>query len=207
MSDVITFAAELKKQFPQKLPPVNLWNPPLSGDIDIRIAMDGKWFHEGVEIRRDTLVKLFSSILKKEEDEYYLVTPVEKWKIQVDCAPFVIVSCELMKNGGADKVRSNYKTGELSPVLCLTTNSDDKVFVDSEHPIWVEKVEGVKEELFPFVIVRDNLKGLINRNVYYQLVDIALDNQLEEEGSQEEIFIVSGLERFSLSPRTCDSKP
>ncbi|MGH1470196.1 MAG: DUF1285 domain-containing protein [Cellvibrionaceae bacterium] len=215
MSDIVSFVEQLKKQFPQKLPPVHLWNPPLSGDMDMRIAVDGKWFHEGDEIRRDALVTLFSSILKKENDEYFLVTPVEKWKIQVDCAPFVVVSFEQLVNQNASDF----------PVLSFLTLTDDKVFVDADHPVWVETHKNLKtgrEEPLPFVMVRDGLKALIHRNVYYQLVELALESQNElkncddgseegrsEEGSekkvqQTDLFISSGKERFSLKPKVRD---
>lgn len=76
------------------LPPVEHWDPPLSGDIDIRIARDGTWYHEGAAIERPALVRLFAGLLKREGDEYFLVTPVEKWRIQVEDAPFVLVVLE-----------------------------------------------------------------------------------------------------------------
>ena len=210
MSDVITLAEKLKKQFPQKLPPVHLWNPPLSGDMDMRIAADGKWFHEGDEIKRHSLVKLFSSILKREHDEYFLVTPVEKWRIKVDCAPFVIVQCEVLDQDIFVEDGTGGSEGNTSSVLCLTTNTEDKVLVDREHPIWVETSggdmdENSSEELLPYVIVRDNLPGLINRNTYYQLVDIALDDkQSFQEG--DEVYINSGEEKFLLNPKASSKR-
>ncbi len=213
MSDVISLAEKLKKQFPQKLPPVHLWNPPLSGDMDMRIAADGKWFHEGNEIKRHALVKLFSSILKKENDEYFLVTPVEKWRIKVDCVPFVIVQCDVLNQESLIDELSNDLESKASSIICLTTNTEDKVLVDKDHPIWVENSKEGRskgqtdktgsEELLPYVVVRDDLYGLINRNIYYQLVDMALEDHGEVKAAQEggEVFIRSGGEKFSLNPK------
>ena len=103
----------------KSLPPVHLWNPPLSGEMDMRIAADGSWFYQGSKIERQPMVKLFSTILKKESGNYFLITPVEKFRIQVDDAPFIAIE--------VDKVASDTQT------LLFRTNVDDEVIADQEH--------------------------------------------------------------------------
>jgi len=141
-----------------KLPPVERWNPPLSGDIDIVIRRGGQWLHEGEEIKRQPLVKLFSSILKKEGDEFFLVTPVEKWRIRVEDAPFAIISVDIQQ-------RDNVQ------VLIFETSVGDKIIAGPDNPLRVEI--NSKGEPSPYLVVRNRLEGLINRAVFYQLVNCA----------------------------------
>ena len=138
------------------LPPVHLWNPPFCGDLDIRIARDGTWFYLGTPIGRPALVKLFSSILKKEAGKYYLVTPVEKVGIQVDDAPFVAVDVE-------------HRDGDLH----FTTQVGDSMIAGPDHPIRVER-DPETGEPSPYVLVRSNLEALIDRKSFYRLVDLGL---------------------------------
>lgn len=138
------------------LPPVHLWNPPFCGDLDIRIARDGTWFYLGTPIGRPALVKLFSSILKKEAGEYYLVTPVEKVGIQVDDAPFVAVDVD-------------HRDGDLH----FTTQVGDTMIAGPDHPIRVER-DPETGEPSPYVLVRSNLEALIDRKSFYRLVDLGL---------------------------------
>jgi hypothetical protein len=172
MPDLFEQAEALQKDYASRLPPVDKWNPPLSGDIEIRIARDGRWFHEGGEIKRFELVKLFSTILKREGDDYFLVTPVEKWRISVEDAPFVVVDFS-RKGSGADQT------------FVFKTWTEDIVMADEEHPLWVEKreTEGESpqaEESVPYISVRNNLPGRISRNVYYHLIDQALESGQSE---------------------------
>ena len=138
------------------LPPVHLWNPPFCGDLDIRIARDGTWFYLGTPIGRPALVKLFSSILKKEAGKYYLVTPVEKVGIQVDDAPFVAVDVD-------------QHDGDLH----FTTQVGDTMIAGPDHPIRVER-DPETGEPSPYVLVRSNLEALIDRKSFYRLVDLGL---------------------------------
>ena len=121
------------------------------------IRRDGSWLHQGSPIRRPELVKLFSTVLKREGDDYYLVTPVEKLRIQVECAPFLMVSVERQQKG--DQV-----------ALCFVANTGDRVVAGAEHPIWMEAAPQGKE-LLPYIKVRKNLPGLLSRSVYYQLAE------------------------------------
>ncbi len=142
-----------------KLPPVGDWDPPLSGDIDIRIARNGTWYHEGAPIEREGLTRLFASILKKEGDAYFLVTPVEKWRIQVDDSPFHIRHLDIHQREGRQ-------------ALVFTTATGDQVTAGPEHPIRVI-VDSDSGEPSPYLRVRDGMDGLIARSVFYELVDIA----------------------------------
>ncbi|UXX84949.1 DUF1285 domain-containing protein [Roseovarius pelagicus] len=140
------------------LPPIHLWNPDFSGDIDMRIARDGTWFHEGTPINRPELVRLFSTIMRKEGDKYVLVTPVEKVGITVDDAPFVAVDFDV-SGSGADQV------------LTFRTNVGDSVDAGPDTPIRVER-DAETGEPSPYVLVRGALEALIDRKSFYRLVEI-----------------------------------
>jgi hypothetical protein len=139
-------------------PPVHLWNPPFCGDIDMRIARDGTWFHDGTPIGRPGLVRLFASILWREGDRYFLVTPVEKVGIRVDDAPFVAVDFE-MTGTPAD------------PLLTFTTNVGDRVAAGPDHPLRMPR-DAATDEPAPYVLVRRNLEALIDRKSFYRLIDL-----------------------------------
>ena len=139
------------------LPPVHLWNPPFCGDLDMRIARDGTWFYLGTPIGRFELVKLFSSILKKEDGKYFLVTPVEKVGITVDDAPFVAVGFDATGAGAAQ-------------VLTFQTHVGDHVSAGPDHPIRVERDASTGEPA-PYVHVRADLEALIDRKSFYRLVE------------------------------------
>ncbi|MCK0155404.1 DUF1285 domain-containing protein [Alcanivorax sp. S6407] len=137
----------------QGLPPVEEWKPERHADIDMRIARDGTWFYEGSPIERERMVALFSTILLREGEDYFLITPVEKLRIQVDDAPFV--------------------AGEVQQVdgkLVFTTNVGSHVVASAEHPIRVE-TDPHSGEPSPYITVRKNLDALIGRSAFYQLID------------------------------------
>jgi hypothetical protein len=138
-------------------PPVHLWNPPYCGEIDIRIARDGTWFYLGTPIGRAPLVRLFSSILKREGDRYFLVTPVEKVGIRVDDAPLVAVDVTATGTG-------------RDQVLRFVTRTDDEVEADADHPITVKTAES--GEPAPYIHVRAGLSALIDRKTFYRLVEL-----------------------------------
>ncbi|WP_300056906.1 DUF1285 domain-containing protein [uncultured Roseobacter sp.] len=155
-----SLAASLTAAKTRGLPPVHLWNPPFCGDLDMRIARDGTWFYEGTPIGRPGLVKLFSSILKKEGEKYFLVTPVEKVGITVDDAPFVAVDFEAT---GVDDAQ----------VLTFFTQVDDKAVASAELPIRVVR-DAATGEPSPYVRVRAELEALIDRKSFYRLVDLGV---------------------------------
>ncbi len=145
------------------LPPVHLWNPPHCGHIDMRIARDGTWFYMGTPIGRPELVKLFSTILRRDGDDYVLVTPVEKVGITVDDAPFVAVDFNQRPDDGLE----------------FETNVGDLTTAGPDHPIRVER-DPETGEPSPYVLVRANLEALIDRKSFYRLVEIG--EEAEHEG-------------------------
>ncbi|MEG1041743.1 MAG: DUF1285 domain-containing protein [Pseudomonas sp.] len=163
-------AIDLLAQIPKSekgLPPVHLWNPDFCGDIDMRIARDGTWYYLGTPIGRKPMVRLFSTIMRRDGDDYFLVTPVEKVGIKVDDAPFVAVTLEVQGAGEQQ-------------VLRFTTNVDDQAEAGPEHPLRFE-IDPHTQEPSPYVHVRDNLEALIHRNVFYQLVELAVPQRIDGE--------------------------
>jgi hypothetical protein len=136
------------------LPPVERWNPQACGDSAMRIAADGTWFHEGTRIVRPELVRLFAGLLRKDEDGYVLVTPVEKLAIVVEDAPFRAVVLDKAGDGE-------------DQFLTFTTNVGDRVVLGPEHGLRLQ--DGI-----PYLHVRRGLEAKLARNVYYQLADIAV---------------------------------
>ena len=137
---------------------------PSCGDFDIRIAADGTWFYRGSPIGRKALVKLFATVLRRDEDgEYWLVTPVERGRVMVDDAPFVAVEMSVQGRGKAQ-------------LLSFRTNVDRWVEVGPEHPIRVEEAPGSAEPR-PYILVGDGLEALILRPVFYHLVDAAVEER------------------------------
>ncbi|HWA90432.1 MAG TPA: DUF1285 domain-containing protein [Rhizomicrobium sp.] len=154
--------AELQREAAsgRSLPPVEKWHPAHCGDIDIRIARDGTWHHQGTPIGRKELVRLFSTILRKDGADYVLVTPAEKMRIVVEDAPFLAV---LMDAEGAGREQR----------LSFTTNVGDVTVADADNPIRVE-TDPVTEEPAPYVHVRRGLEAKIARAVFYQMADLAV---------------------------------
>jgi hypothetical protein len=153
--------AAAAKQAPGRgLPPVHLWNPAHCGEIDIVIKKNGLWFHEGTPIGREALVRLFSTVLRKDPDGFHLVTPVEKMKITVEDAPFIAVRVDRVRNDAGEEV------------LRFLTNVGDVVEAGDEHAIRVEMDAGTGEP-HPYVHVRRGLDALIARPVFYELVEMA----------------------------------
>ena len=148
------------------LPPVDDWNPPFCGDLDMRIARDGTWFYLGTPIGRAGLVKLFSSIIRKDGDDYFLVTPVEKVGITVEDAPFVAIDFDAVGDGEDQKLR-------------FETHVGDRFIAGPKNPIRVEYSDD--GEPSPYVLVRRNLEALIDRKSFYRLVDIGAHAEHEGE--------------------------
>ncbi len=165
------------------LPPIHKWNPPFCGDLDMRIARDGTWFYNGTPIGRAPLVRLFSTILKREDGKYFLVTPVEKVGIQVDDAPFVAVDFDVTEAEGA-------------PVLTFVTNVGDRTSAGASHPIRVVRDPDTGEPA-PYVHVRDELEALIDRKSFYRLIDRGEHRDFE---GMRWFGVVSGTEFFPIIP-------
>ena len=172
------------KQAPGRgLPPVHLWNPAHCGEIDIVIKKNGLWFHEGTPIGREALVRLFSTVLRKDPDGVYLVTPVEKMKITVEDAPFIAVRVDRTEDeAGGD-------------VLRFLTNVGDVVEAGPEHPIRVETASSGEPR--PYVHVRAGLEALIARAVFYDLVELG-EPRPGPQGAR--LAVASGGCWFELGP-------
>ena len=151
----------------EKRPPLDKWNPPLSGHSRILIARDGSWFHDGTLITRENLVRLFANILRREPDgSYVLVTPVERQTVDVEDAPFVAVE---VKTDGMGEQRT----------LALRTSIGDMVVVGPDHPLSFEAKDG---QPAPRVLVRAGLEASISRAVFYELVELAIHEAGEPLG-------------------------
>lgn len=161
--------------------PVENWHPEHCGDMDMVISKDGSWWHEGTRITRAPLVKLFSRVLRKDADgETYLVTPIEKIRIKVECAHFLAVRVDVKGSGKNQR-------------LFFTTNTEEVIEAGPDHPISV-KTDPDSLEPTPLLRVRGRLDALINRSVFYELVEhaVEVDNQLG---------IYSGGAFFALGPK------
>ena len=157
--------AQLPRSEQRGLPPVHLWNPPFCGDLDMRIARDGTWFYLGTPIGRKAMVKLFSSIIRRDGDDYFLVTPVEKVGIRVDDAPFVAVTLQVEGAGERQLLR-------------FATQVEDDVLAGPDHALRVE-LDPHTGEPSPYLHVRANLEALIHRNLFYQLVELAVEREID----------------------------
>ncbi len=141
------------KNHGDKIPPVELWDPEYCGEIDLQIKANGDWFYAGTIFKRPALVKLLSSVLKKEQEDYYLVTPVEKIKITVEDAPFVLTQW--------------YWQDENKTIMVVSNNVGNEFILNAQHPV----TQNDRGELY--VNVRRDLLAKVHRNVYYQWVDLA----------------------------------
>jgi len=182
MRDVNSFLSFAGKLKDKKLPPVESWNPASCGDIDIRIARNGSWYHEGRIFQRNALVKLLSSILRKEGDEYFLVSPVEKMRIQVEDVPFLAV-----------EMRRERSLGQAS-ALFFRTLTDDVVRLDAEHPLRVQ-IDSVTGEPRPYIHVRQGMEARIHRPVFYDMVEMGSEVL---RGGELHLVIDSAGETFDL---------
>jgi len=164
MTNLLSYAAKLEKASGKGLPPVHKWNPEFCGDIDLVIKRDGSWFHEGTPIGRARLVRLFSTVLKREGSEHFLVTPVEKLKITVEDAPFVGVLMDVDGKGEAQ-------------ALCFTSNVGDEAVAGPDHKLVFRKDPETGEGA-PYLDMRAGLEARIARAVFYDLVELGERRQM-----------------------------
>jgi uncharacterized protein len=177
----LTAAAKNATNTAKGLPPAHLWNPPFCGDLDMRIAGDGTWYYMGTPIGRPALVRLFSTILKREGGKHFLVTPVEKVGIRVDDAPFLAV--ELSK-----------QIDERGPRLRFRTNVDDWVDCDRAHRLRFEN--SAEGGLTPYLHVRADLWAKVTRALYYDLVDMGEERMVD---GQNMFGVASAGEFFAMA--------
>jgi hypothetical protein len=157
MSRLESIAAQIEGD---SQPPVHLWNPAHVGEIDIEIDHLGRWFHEGGQIKRPALVRLFASILWRENGEYFLVTPAEKLKIRVADVPLTVELAEWIDGSWV-----------------VTTNTVQRVIISEQHPV---KLQTYRGQLVPYVNVRYDLWARVSRAVFFQWVEIALDDTTDD---------------------------
>ncbi len=158
-------------------PPVEKWNPTQIGSIDICIRSDGSWLHEGGDISRKALVRLFASVLRLDPDGYCLVTPVEKLLIKVEDVPFVVTSIEKHAQAGSGQI------------ILMKTNVEDTIALSSVHPLKIDY--SASGEPRPYVLVRNGLWARLLRHVYYELINFG-------EIRNNRIFVTSGDMSFDL---------
>jgi hypothetical protein len=160
LADLIaTLQMEAGLEKPRSLPPVHLWNPANCGDIGLEIRRDGSWWQNGVRFSREKLVRLFSTILRRDPDGHYLVTPHEKVVVKVEDAPFVGVRVDRHESDGHQ-------------VILVTTNVGDVVAVDDTHPLRVVSDRQTGEPS-TYVRVRGGLEARLGRPAWYELVGLA----------------------------------
>jgi hypothetical protein len=160
----------------RKLPPVDQWSPASEGDSEMRIAADGRWFHQDGEIRRPAMVRAFASLLFRDDaGQHWLVTPTQKLSIEVEDAAFIAIDVK--------------REGEA---LAFRLNSDDLVIAGPQHPI---EAEGDPETPALYLEVRHGTRARLNRSTYAQLIEIAL-----EQGGEADLAVISGGVRFPLVP-------
>jgi len=175
-------AAMLPREAGKGLPPVHLWNPPFCGDIDMRIAADGTWFYQKTPIGRPALVKLFSTVLRREGDKYFLVTPVEKVGIVVEDAPFMAVELAVEQNAAG-------------PVLKFRTNVGDWVEAGPGHTLRFDE-DAANAGLKPMLHVRSELWAKVTRALFYDLVELG---QERDVGGKAMFGVASGGEFYPMA--------
>ena len=164
------------------LPPVERWNPPYGGEMDMRIGGDGTWFYKGSAISRPALVKLFSSVLRRDPERFVLVTPVERLGITVEDAPFIAVEMAVEGEGEARRI-------------AFRTNVDDLVAVGPDHPLRFER--GDADAMKPYVLVRGGLWARLTRALAYDLLELGEEREV---GGSALFGVASGGTFFPVAP-------
>jgi hypothetical protein len=179
--DFADISRQIDKAKEKGRPAVDKWNPEFCGDIDMHILRDGTWMYNGTPIRRPAMVNMFATVLWKEDDKYFLKTPVEKVGIKVDDVPFHFIHIESIED-------------EAGPSLCFISLTGDRVIASAENPIRVV-TDRLTGEPSPYLTVRFGMEGLINRSVFYELVEKA--NEVLIDGVPH-LVIQSAGEQFVL---------
>jgi hypothetical protein len=176
-------ASNARREGKKGPPPVHLWNPPFCGDLDMRIASDGTWFYLKTPIGRPALVKLFASVLRRDEGRYFLVTPAEKCGITVDDAPFMAVEMKI-------------EDGARGKILNFRTNVDDWVACGPGHALRFEP-ESDTGGLKPYLHVRRDLWAKVTRALFYDLVELGEERDV---GGERMFGVASNGEFFAMAP-------
>jgi hypothetical protein len=192
--DLNRFQQQLKgvSDASRPLPPVEKWDPPFCGDIDLTVALDGRWFYEGSPIGRVSLVRLFASVLKREGERYYLVTPVEKVGIKVEDTPFLITEWH-----------------KKDDTLIFVTQTGDEVALTDHYQLELRTpppaISDEKATPIPYICVRRNLWARLHQNTYYQLLSFAEETHFQQtEGRAITRFIVTSAQQEYIIGEVAD---
>ena len=166
----------------RSIPPLEKWQPERQGEMDLVIKANGEWWHEGTKITRQSLVDLFASILWQEGSEYYLKTPVEKLRINVEDVPFLITEVNVIE-----------QKEQGTSLIEFITSTGDVVHLDDEHPLEMGEYQGEER---PYIEVRFGMKGLISRNVLMHLTKIG---ELTEQDGKTSLTLHSGGKAYSVT--------
>ncbi|OUY09113.1 DUF1285 domain-containing protein [Acinetobacter populi] len=182
LQSLSSYLKQLEKD--HTIPPLEKWNPEYCGEMDLVIKANGEWWHEGSPIRRQNMIDLFSRVLWKEEGSYYLKTPVEKIKIQVEDAPLLVTQVDQIEIDG-------------QTYLQFTTQTQDVIVADQQHPVFIRSYmdETGESEERPYIKVRFGLDALIQRQVFYHLVNYG---KLFDEPHGTCLKLHSGTTQFTL---------
>lgn len=170
------------------LPPVHLWKPELCGEMDLVIRANGDWVHEGSLMKRASMRKMFSRILWKEEGEYYLVTPHEKVRIQVEDAPFLVTQSH---KGISTQIASGESEVACDSII-FTTSTEDVMALGKDCDLWIEEGE---DGARPYISMRYGMKAMLHRHVFYDLVSQGFEREIN---GRQHICIKSAGKTFSL---------
>lgn len=165
------------------LPDIDAWDPPLSGDMDCVIKSNGRWQIDGVDVSNKRLVRLFSTVLKRENDDYFLLTPQEKWRIKVDDLPFIVIELNTINAG------TNVQ------IIRARTNVGDLITIDALHPLTTSPLpDAADSQLIPIVTIRSNLQARFNRNTYMEIAAL-----LESLDKENQYSLMSANNKFTLN--------
>ncbi|MFT5132668.1 MAG: hypothetical protein ACI9SC_001135 [Gammaproteobacteria bacterium] len=165
------------------IPPVDAWNPALSGDMDCVIKRDASWWIDNSKVTNNRLIRLFSTVLKREGSDYFIITPVEKWRIQVEDLPFMVVELNITQVGTSNQT------------IAARTNVGDLVTLDDNHRIDTSPIGGLNDDqMIPFVHIRSNLMARFNRNTYLEIAEL-----LQKQSEESLYSILSANTTFDLS--------
>jgi len=179
MTQTFDFESILNNVEHNSAPPLHLWNPQLCGDIDISIDTQGVWRHCGEIFKRNEIPQLFSRILCREAGDYFLKTPVEKWRIKVADVPFYFIHLEQRQT-------------DQGKTLCFVSLNEDVVELGELNPLRVS-IDSNTGEPSPYIHVRDGMEGKLSRNLYYQLIDLAINDE-----QAQQLYLESQGQRFLL---------
>ncbi|XID75205.1 DUF1285 domain-containing protein [Alkanindiges sp. WGS2144] len=186
LNKIIRLLKDAQGTAARSIPPVDQWNPQFCGNMDLTVKANGEWWHEGSRIGRDAMIRLFASVLWREDEQYYLKTPVEKLAITVEDVPLLVTRIEKVEDNG-------------TAYLTCMTQTGDVVVIDAAHPVFLRAYHG---EVRPYIRVRWNLEALIHRNAFYHLLD---EGEFVEKNGKTIVKLTSGdfeceLDEETLSP-------